>query len=139
MLRIIPGPLAVALTATLLLCACSDDASSPADNPDAATLSDTAQPDASQDTDTVSSACANNLSGDADDPVVTNINGWKVGIDAQTGRSEEHTSELQSRPHLVCRLLLEKKKTVNPGPHQASAQQHDVLCSPSLTMCPCYD
>src|SRR5436305_10914713 len=25
------------------------------------------------------------------------------------GRSEEHTSELQSRPHLVCRLLLEKK------------------------------
>src|SRR5690554_6974372 len=32
---------------------------------------------------------------------------------AQVGkltRSEEHTSELQSRPHLVCRLLLEKKK-----------------------------
>src|SRR5690554_1298932 len=27
-----------------------------------------------------------------------------------TVRSEEHTSELQSRPHLVCRLLLEKKK-----------------------------
>src|SRR5687768_18037292 len=29
----------------------------------------------------------------------------------QTSRSEEHTSELQSRLHLVCRLLLEKKKT----------------------------
>src|SRR2546429_2321909 len=29
------------------------------------------------------------------------------------GRSEEHTSELQSRPHLVCRLLLEKKKIIN--------------------------
>src|SRR2546422_7767420 len=29
------------------------------------------------------------------------------------GRSEEHTSELQSRLHLVCRLLLEKKKTHN--------------------------
>src|SRR6266498_3822502 len=29
---------------------------------------------------------------------------------ANPGRSEEHTSELQSRPHLVCRLLLEKKK-----------------------------
>src|SRR3989442_11032074 len=29
------------------------------------------------------------------------------------GRSEEHTSELQSRPHLVCRLLLEKKKKKN--------------------------
>src|SRR2546422_4074176 len=28
-------------------------------------------------------------------------------------RSEEHTSELQSRLHLVCRLLLEKKKTYN--------------------------
>src|SRR3989442_6185457 len=28
-------------------------------------------------------------------------------------RSEEHTSELQSRPHLVCRLLLEKKKKSN--------------------------
>src|SRR5438552_16333567 len=30
---------------------------------------------------------------------------------AGTGRSEEHTSELQSPDHLVCRLLLEKKKT----------------------------
>src|SRR5690554_7283078 len=31
-------------------------------------------------------------------------------LDERRGRSEEHTSELQSRPHLVCRLLLEKKK-----------------------------
>src|SRR5687768_17624323 len=30
--------------------------------------------------------------------------------DGDEGRSEEHTSELQSRLHLVCRLLLEKKK-----------------------------
>src|SRR2546429_5231314 len=30
-------------------------------------------------------------------------------------RSEEHTSELQSRLHLVCRLLLEKKKNSNYG------------------------
>src|SRR5438309_8648040 len=30
---------------------------------------------------------------------------------AKCGRSEEHTSELQSQFHLVCRLLLEKKKT----------------------------
>src|SRR5216684_8768445 len=30
-------------------------------------------------------------------------------------RSEEHTSELQSRLHLVCRLLLEKKKTNKPS------------------------
>src|SRR3989442_4874097 len=33
-------------------------------------------------------------------------------------RSEEHTSELQSRPHLVCRLLLEKKRTcLSPHVH----------------------
>src|SRR5690554_7044493 len=31
-------------------------------------------------------------------------------LQLRTLRSEEHTSELQSRPHLVCRLLLEKKK-----------------------------
>src|SRR5439155_7714452 len=31
-------------------------------------------------------------------------------LDACRARSEEHTSELQSRGHLVCRLLLEKKK-----------------------------
>src|SRR5436305_10643558 len=30
-------------------------------------------------------------------------------------RSEEHTSELQSRPHLVCRLLLEKKNLLQLG------------------------
>src|SRR2546422_6985586 len=32
-------------------------------------------------------------------------------------RSEEHTSELQSRLHLVCRLLLEKKKQTDPSHH----------------------
>src|SRR2546429_718746 len=43
------------------------------------------------------------------------------GVDeAQPPRSEEHTSELQSRLHLVCRLLLEKKKT---GPD--SDDQHE--------------
>src|SRR3712207_9241032 len=34
---------------------------------------------------------------------------WSGG---QDGRSEEHTSELQSRQYLVCRLLLEKKKNI---------------------------
>src|SRR5690625_6706897 len=34
------------------------------------------------------------------------------GRGAPLRRSEEHTSELQSRGHLVCRLLLEKKKTL---------------------------
>src|SRR5436305_12052111 len=42
------------------------------------------------------------------------------GASTFPSRSEEHTSELQSRPHLVCRLLLEKKKNhrrrqVKPG------------------------
>src|SRR3712207_7466850 len=32
----------------------------------------------------------------------------------RSGRSEEHTSELQSRQYLVCRLLLEKKNTTTP-------------------------
>src|SRR3712207_7695781 len=36
--------------------------------------------------------------------------GGGYGADVGTGRSEEHTSELQSRQYLVCRLLLEKKK-----------------------------
>src|SRR5690554_7414580 len=35
---------------------------------------------------------------------------FRTGIAWVCVRSEEHTSELQSRPHLVCRLLLEKKK-----------------------------
>src|SRR3989442_12004656 len=35
---------------------------------------------------------------------------WLIQQFGLRGRSEEHTSELQSRPHLVCRLLLEKKK-----------------------------
>src|SRR5690625_6023052 len=33
-------------------------------------------------------------------------------VEEDEGRSEEHTSELQSRGHLVCRLLLEKKKKI---------------------------
>src|ERR1035437_10853019 len=41
-----------------------------------------------------------------------------VHLKASSYRSEEHTSELQSRQYLVCRLLLEKKK------------QHQALCRP---------
>src|SRR5439155_27270476 len=37
--------------------------------------------------------------------ITSNPGGWLIDM-----RSEEHTSELQSRGHLVCRLLLEKKK-----------------------------
>src|SRR5438874_5203936 len=42
-----------------------------------------------------------------------------VGAD----RSEEHTSELQSRRDLVCRLLLEKKKNLNEGVHVCEMAQ----------------
>src|SRR5690625_6707022 len=38
-------------------------------------------------------------------------------------RSEEHTSELQSRGHLVCRLLLEKKKTYTYAPTRIELKQ----------------
>src|SRR3989442_9579829 len=38
----------------------------------------------------------------------------RLTVGGEHHRSEEHTSELQSRPHLVCRLLLEKKKKNKP-------------------------
>src|SRR5690554_7086688 len=41
-------------------------------------------------------------------------------------RSEEHTSELQSRPHLVCRLLLEKKNT---GSARAASRCSGSCCA----------
>src|SRR2546422_7498590 len=40
------------------------------------------------------------------------------------GRSEEHTSELQSRLHLVCRLLLEKKKTYK---QRSTRRRHECV------------
>src|SRR5436305_10086532 len=45
---------------------------------------------------------------------------------ALSDRSEEHTSELQSRPHLVCRLLLEKKK------HQPTSDESSTQSSHSI-------
>src|SRR5258708_24341838 len=38
------------------------------------------------------------------------VSGYDLRFDAPPTRSEEHTSELQSPDHLVCRLLLDKKK-----------------------------
>src|SRR5699024_12708479 len=60
------------------------------------------------------------------DPRHPGAEGWNVGQEAE--RSEEHTSELQSRFELVCRLLLEKKKNTQRkrreparnAPHSAS-------------------
>src|SRR5690554_5076619 len=42
-------------------------------------------------------------------------------------RSEEHTSELQSRPHLVCRLLLEKKNKTARSLHRSRLSRHKLL------------
>src|SRR5206468_12713200 len=47
--------------------------------------------------------------------------GWPT---CSARRSEEHTSELQSRSDLVCRLLLEKKKKITQHP-----RHHKALCS----------
>src|SRR5205809_5046048 len=43
-------------------------------------------------------------------------------------RSEEHTSELQSRLHLVCRLLLEKKKKKKNQNHKTTYQKQILSC-----------
>src|SRR2546422_6781518 len=53
-------------------------------------------------------------------------------------RSEEHTSELQSRLHLVCRLLLEKKKknkkhTVLEGTYHTLHQRQLAMSTPTRT------
>src|SRR2546429_1404312 len=48
--------------------------------------------------------------------IVANSAGRSAVSSVRTKRSEEHTSELQSRLHLVCRLLLEKKKHIGRTP-----------------------
>src|SRR2546429_3945504 len=53
-----------------------------------------------------------------DDDVHRAARGVATGLGQRQGfRSEEHTSELQSRLHLVCRLLLEKKKKIQHHQH----------------------
>src|SRR2546421_7552328 len=63
---------------------------------------------------------------------------WQFGYDAlhrrtTATRSEEHTSELQSRSDLVCRLLLEKKKNLERDtlPQPSSAQLRAWIASQS--------
>src|SRR2546422_3767145 len=51
-----------------------------------------------------------------------------ITLSTKTTRSEEHTSELQSRLHLVCRLLLEKKKKQKESRSQ-SRDIHETLSS----------
>src|SRR5205823_9375213 len=67
---------------------------------------------------------AKNAVGDKATAVACNLG-------ASVVRSEEHTSELQSLAYLVCRLLLEKKKTKPYHPHTAS-HEHDTISNPPL-------
>src|SRR3712207_6912762 len=61
------------------------------------------------------------LNGNPAGSAVTDASGVasipNVSLAGINKRSEEHTSELQSRQYLVCRLLLEKKKHLRPPPH----------------------
>src|SRR2546422_1354943 len=72
-----------------------------------------------------------------------------LGFDGSTGkvntpnfgsvtdkRSEEHTSELQSRLHLVCRLLLEKKKKIPPSCRSRSRPRRYPPCGCARTTRP---
>src|SRR2546429_6464111 len=60
---------------------------------------------------------------------------WSGSNRVSRKRSEEHTSELQSRLHLVCRLLLEKKKknTINESHEREKNCRHLVLHDTCLT------
>src|SRR5690348_18128120 len=70
-------------------------------------------------------ACASRCSAQA----------WPFTFSHSAGtRSEEHTSELQSPVHLVCRLLLEKKKTLEPcTPVPSEPPTTTPRFTPSLT------
>src|SRR2546428_8705865 len=59
---------------------------------------------------------------DGDLPAL-DVDGHFAGGQLQHARSEEHTSELQSRSDLVCRLLLEKKNEVSQFPHPCLADR----------------
>src|SRR5437588_4957064 len=67
-------------------------------------------------------------------PVLRRANTWwrlRPPVKAakpKSSRSEEHTSELQSHSDLVCRLLLEKKKTQAYGEGDEHADRIDTLC-----------
>src|SRR3712207_7636125 len=63
--------------------------------------------------------------GSADSPGSPSVSAADPG---PRRRSEEHTSELQSRQYLVCRLLLEKKKKKSTYPNiNKSPSQHSLL------------
>src|SRR5690625_5477530 len=70
-------------------------------------------------------------------PIVTRTATSVIMVRTPGTRSEEHTSELQSRGHLVCRLLLEKKKKSRTRmdsiviSHPESENTHDTKPTPA--------
>src|SRR3989442_7539044 len=81
------------------------------------------------------------VGADADVTIVDPDAQWVVEPE-QFRRSEEHTSELQSRPHIVCRLLLEKNTSFNVsslstavcvnGPPDRLAKSYMSSCNASM-------
>src|SRR2546422_2160642 len=61
--------------------------------------------------------------------------GWPPSLFTWDVRSEEHTSELQSRLHLVCRLLLEKKKKYLTRRTGHIVRSWPPNCSQSIARC----
>src|SRR2546422_8531279 len=75
--------------------------------------------------DRVTGAARRELTPHEREPIDGEPSELMAGAGGQRGRSEEHTSELQSRLHLVCRLLLEKKKNSALCPDRL----HRTICS----------
>src|SRR5256884_4907482 len=72
-------------------------------------------------------------------PRAARITSSRRSATARIIRSEEHTSELQSRLHLVCRLLLEKKKkkhsdTAPSNPYHTYPTPHPASTQPTRTL-----
>src|SRR2546429_7159448 len=62
------------------------------------------------------SCCLTKETGGGGGAILATTGRLRIGLGGRT-RSEEHTSELQSRLHLVCRLLLEKNRRRSREPH----------------------
>src|SRR2546430_12629460 len=70
-------------------------------------------------------------------PCLRNLRSRMVFSSLSAERSEEHTSELQSQSNLVCRLLLEKKKSVVSNASTKPILQIDTTLGTSITIVSC--
>src|SRR3712207_8359992 len=75
----------------------------------------------------------NSYRGGSGNDRISARNGKRETVNCGSGRrdratrSEEHTSELQSRQYLVCRLLLEKKKKKISNTHNDPSYEHTII------------